>query len=139
MQLVKKLPAFHGTRRFITSLTSVRHISLSWASPIQSTYPHRYTEVKSAKLEDPCPGERKMGRKWLGRPKLCTKSCRAVLRRRRRRRNVVLLYIEKHANRLRDAPSPCTHVLQPYKILFAKYILILSPQLRPRVPTVLFH
>ena len=39
-QLVKKFPAFYGTRRFITALTSVRHLSLSWASPIQSTYPH---------------------------------------------------------------------------------------------------
>ena len=37
LQLVKKFPAFHGTRRFITALTSVRHLSLSWASPIQST------------------------------------------------------------------------------------------------------
>ena len=40
LQLVKKFPAFHGTRRFITTLTSVRHPSLSWASPIQSIYPH---------------------------------------------------------------------------------------------------
>ena len=40
LQLVKKLPAFHGTRRFITALTSVRHLSLSWVSPIQSIYPH---------------------------------------------------------------------------------------------------
>jgi hypothetical protein len=40
VQLVKKFPAFHGTRRFITALTSVRHLSLSWASPIQSIYPH---------------------------------------------------------------------------------------------------
>jgi len=39
-QLVKKFPAFHGTRRFITALTSVRHLSLSWAIPIQSIYPH---------------------------------------------------------------------------------------------------
>ena len=39
-QLVKKFPTFHGTRRFITALTSVRHLSLSWASPIQSIYPH---------------------------------------------------------------------------------------------------
>ena len=38
--LVKKFPEFHGTRRFITALTSVRHLSLSWASPIQSIYPH---------------------------------------------------------------------------------------------------
>ena len=40
LQLVKKFPAFHGTRRFITALTSVRHLSLSWASQIQSIYPH---------------------------------------------------------------------------------------------------
>ena len=40
LQLVKKFPTFNGTRRFITALTSVRHLSLSWASPIQSTYPH---------------------------------------------------------------------------------------------------
>ena len=40
LQLVKKFPAFHGTRRFITALTSVRQLSLSWASPIQSIYSH---------------------------------------------------------------------------------------------------
>ena len=40
LQIVKKFPAFHGTRRFITVLTSVRHLSLSWANPIQSTYTH---------------------------------------------------------------------------------------------------
>ena len=40
LQLVKKFPAFHGTRRFITALTIVRHLSLSRASPIQSIYPH---------------------------------------------------------------------------------------------------
>ena len=32
LQLVKKFPAFHGTRRFITALTTVRHLSLYWAS-----------------------------------------------------------------------------------------------------------
>ena len=40
LQLVKKFPAFHGTRRFITALTSVSYLSVSWASPIQSIYPH---------------------------------------------------------------------------------------------------
>ena len=40
LQLVKKFPAYHGTRRFITALTSVHQLSLSWASPIQSIYPH---------------------------------------------------------------------------------------------------
>jgi hypothetical protein len=28
-QLVKKFPAFYGTRRFITTFTSARHLSLS--------------------------------------------------------------------------------------------------------------
>ena len=54
LQLVKKFPAFHGTRRFITALTSVHHLSLSWASAIQSTYPHpiswRYILILSTHL-----------------------------------------------------------------------------------------
>ena len=54
LQLVKKFPAFHGTRRFITVFTSVRHLSLSWASPIQSVYPHpttwRYILILSTHL-----------------------------------------------------------------------------------------
>ena len=40
LHLVKKISAFYGTRRFITALTSVCHLSLSWASPIQSIYPY---------------------------------------------------------------------------------------------------
>ena len=40
LQLIKKFPAFHGTPRFIAELTSVRHLSLSWASPIQSISPN---------------------------------------------------------------------------------------------------
>ena len=40
LQLVKKFPAFHGTQRFITTLTSLPHLSLSWASPFQSTCAH---------------------------------------------------------------------------------------------------
>ena len=40
LQLVKKFPAFHGTRRFITALTSVRQLSLSWTSTTQSICPH---------------------------------------------------------------------------------------------------
>ena len=54
LQLVKKFPAFHGTRRFITALTSLRHPSLTWASPIQSTNPHptswRYILILSTHL-----------------------------------------------------------------------------------------
>ena len=39
-QLVKKFPAFYGTRLFITALKSARHLSLSWARSIQSKPPH---------------------------------------------------------------------------------------------------
>ena len=40
LQLVKKFPAFHGTRRFITAHTTARHMPLSWASLIQTIPPH---------------------------------------------------------------------------------------------------
>ena len=40
LQLVKKFPVFHGTRKYITTLTSIHHLSLCWASPIQSIYSH---------------------------------------------------------------------------------------------------
>ena len=50
LQLVKKFPAFHGTRRFITALSSVRHLSLSWANPIQSIYPHPTSRRSILKL-----------------------------------------------------------------------------------------
>ena len=39
-QVVKKFPAFYGTRRFITSFTSALHMFLSWPRSIQSIPPH---------------------------------------------------------------------------------------------------
>ena len=39
-QLVKKFPAFYGTRGLFTAFTSARHLYLSWASSIQSMTPH---------------------------------------------------------------------------------------------------
>jgi hypothetical protein len=41
LQLVKKFPAFHGTRKSLTQsvLTSAHHLSLSWANSIQSPRP----------------------------------------------------------------------------------------------------
>ena len=39
LQLIKKFPTFYGTRKFITVLTSARHLSLSWANSIQSPQP----------------------------------------------------------------------------------------------------
>ena len=35
-RLIKKFPAFHGTRRFITAFTSAHYLSLSWTRSIQS-------------------------------------------------------------------------------------------------------
>jgi len=40
IQLVKKFRTFCGTRRFNTAFKSARHLSLSWASSIQSIPPH---------------------------------------------------------------------------------------------------
>ena len=42
-QLVKRFPAFYRTRKFMTAFTSTRHLSLSWASSIQSKSPHPTT------------------------------------------------------------------------------------------------
>ena len=46
LHLVKKFSAFHGARKFITALTSVRHLSLSWASPIQSIPTSHLLEIR---------------------------------------------------------------------------------------------
>jgi len=40
LQLVKKFPAFYGTQRFTTAFITARHLSLSWASSIQSIPPN---------------------------------------------------------------------------------------------------
>jgi len=32
----QEIPLFYGTRRFITALTSARHLSLSWARSVQA-------------------------------------------------------------------------------------------------------
>jgi len=45
LQLVKKFLTFYGTRRFITALTSARHLSLYWASSIQSKHPHPTSRI----------------------------------------------------------------------------------------------
>ena len=54
LHLVKKFPAFYGTRRFITIFTSARHLSLPSVSSIQSITPHptfwRFILILSAHL-----------------------------------------------------------------------------------------
>jgi hypothetical protein len=39
-QIVKKFPAFYGTRKFITAFTSARQLSLSFIRSIQSMNAH---------------------------------------------------------------------------------------------------
>ena len=36
----QEIPAFYGTRMFITEFINARHLSLSWASSVQSIPPH---------------------------------------------------------------------------------------------------
>ena len=44
-QLVKKFPAFYGTRRFITAFTSARHLSLSWAGSVHPPHPTSWRSI----------------------------------------------------------------------------------------------
>jgi hypothetical protein len=44
-ELLKKFPAFYGTRKFITAFTRARHLSLSWASWFQSMPPSNLSQV----------------------------------------------------------------------------------------------
>jgi hypothetical protein len=39
LQLFNKFPALYGTRRFISTFTSARHLCLSWTSSVQSLPP----------------------------------------------------------------------------------------------------
>jgi hypothetical protein len=57
LQLVKKLPTFYGTRRFITAFASALQRSLSQANSIQSIPPHP-TPWRSITILSPnlCPG-----------------------------------------------------------------------------------
>ena len=45
LQLINKFPAFYGTRRFITAFTSTHHLSLSWASSIQSITQSHFLKI----------------------------------------------------------------------------------------------
>jgi hypothetical protein len=45
VQPLKNLPTLHGTRTFITAFTRALHLSLSWARPIQSISPYRFSKI----------------------------------------------------------------------------------------------
>jgi len=66
-QLVKKFPAFYGTQRFITAFTSACHLSLFWASSIQSIppYPTSWRSILPSTPGSP---------KWSLSPGLSTKT-----------------------------------------------------------------
>ena len=53
-QLVNKFPTVYGTRKFITAFTTAHHLSLSWASSIQSMPLHptcwRFSLILSSHL-----------------------------------------------------------------------------------------
>ena len=60
-QLVKKFPAFYGTRRFITVFKRARHLFLSWATSIQSTPPSSLSKIHFNIILPSTPGSSK----WL--------------------------------------------------------------------------
>jgi hypothetical protein len=45
----QEIPAFYETRKFITAFTSARHLSLPWASSIQSLPQHPTSSYMSQK------------------------------------------------------------------------------------------
>ena len=59
LQLVKKLPTFYGTRRFITVFTSARHLTLSSARSIHSIPPtSRFLKIPLNIILPSTPGSR---------------------------------------------------------------------------------
>ena len=47
LELVNKFPAFYGARSSIIVFTSARHLSLFWATAIQSMLPHPTSHLKA--------------------------------------------------------------------------------------------
>ena len=58
-QLLKKFPAFYGTRRFITALTRARRLSLFWATSTQSMPPSNFLKVCFNVILPSTPGSSK--------------------------------------------------------------------------------
>jgi len=57
-QLIKKFPVFYGTR-FITAVTSARHLSLSWAKSIQSMPTSHFLKIHLSIILPSKPGSSK--------------------------------------------------------------------------------
>ena len=58
-QLVKKFLEFYETRKLITAFTSARHLSLSWARSIQSTYSSYFLKIHLNIILPSTPGSSK--------------------------------------------------------------------------------
>jgi len=58
-QLIKKSPKFYRTRRFITAFTSSRHLSLTWASSIQSIPQSHFLKIRLNIILPSTPGSPK--------------------------------------------------------------------------------
>jgi hypothetical protein len=58
-KLLKKFPAFYGTRRFITVFTTACHLSLSWATLIQSMPPSNLSKIHFNIILPSTPGSSK--------------------------------------------------------------------------------
>ena len=58
-QLVKKFFSFYTTRRFITAFTTALHLSLSWATSIQSMAPTHFLKIQLNIILTSTPGSSK--------------------------------------------------------------------------------
>ena len=70
-QLVKKFPAFYGTRRFVTAFTSARHLSISWAILIQSMPHSHFLKVHFNIIPQSTSGSPKLSFLQVSPPKPC--------------------------------------------------------------------